>query len=60
MPIPLPAASNQTELLPKARAVLTLCEVGGGGEGGGGMGKQLLTFTDVPHILAVLYIVDHF
>lgn len=28
MPIPLPAASNQTELLPKARAVLTLCEVG--------------------------------
>jgi len=30
------------------------------GVGWEGTAKQRLTFTDVPHVLAVLYIVDHF
>lgn len=43
---PSPAAGTQTELLPKARS-------------GGGSAQQPLTFADVPHVLAVLYVVDH-
>lgn len=51
----LPAAKRaaHTELLPKRWADLSLGQLEG-------TAKQLLTFADVPHILAVLYIVDHF